>query len=92
MAKLYISEYAQIAQSAAGAPQVGQEPSLVEQVLDISGTHAQSAAFNEKTNFIRVQTDVICSLKFGVDPTAVTTEKRLIADGHLVGTIRGTPD
>ena len=46
----------------------------------MSGTSAQSSAFNAATRFIRVHTDAICSILIGSNPTATTAKKRLAAD------------
>lgn len=81
MATLYISEYSEaaFAQVARGLP-VAAEPPIAEQTVTLSGTSAQSAAFNAKTRIIRVHTDAICSVLVGSNPTATTAKKRLPAD------------
>jgi hypothetical protein len=80
MAVLYISEYDRqcIDYLRLGVP-APQEPSIAEQSVAIGGTSAASAAFNAKTKFVRVHTDAICSIAFGVSPTAVATAKRMAA-------------
>lgn len=86
MATLYVSEYANVAAvghtsgPAAVPGQAPLEPSLAEQTVTISGSHAESAAFNDKTTFIRVHTDAICSIAIGVSPVATTSMKRLAAN------------
>jgi hypothetical protein len=78
MATLYISEYSGIG---FGSNQsLPQEPPLAEQTVSMSGTSAQSSAFNAATRFIRVHTDAICSILIGSNPTATTAKKRLAAD------------
>lgn len=81
MATLYISEYseASFGQVARGLP-IASEPPITEQTVSLSGTSAQSAAFNAKTKVIRVHTDAICSVLVGADPTATTAKKRLPID------------
>jgi hypothetical protein len=93
MAKLYISEYVGLAvvgrfAGASGVGAMAQEPAVVDQTpVAISGTQAQSAAFGSTTKFIRVHTDVICSiligptsLNSGAGPEATTSNKRLAAN------------
>jgi hypothetical protein len=79
MSVLYISEYTDAPLYIGQAIPVGVEPAIAQQAVTISGVSAQSAAFNAKTTFIRVHVDGITSLKFGSNPTAVTTELRLAA-------------
>jgi len=81
MTTLYIQEYAKLAGDDMGKPvQAGQEPALASQTVAIGGASVQSAAFNARTEFVRVHTDVICSVKFGANPTATTSDARMAAD------------
>lgn len=81
--KLYISEYDNTTETrergwTVAAPK---EPALVVQTpVAISGTSAQSAAFNQYTRFVMVHADVICSIRFGEDPTATIDDARMVAD------------
>ncbi len=43
-------------------------------------THVESAAFNAKTNFVRLSSAAACSLRFGTAPTAVATDPRMPAN------------
>ena len=81
MATIYISEYAGICSPGPefNGMQAPAEPALAEQAVNISGSSTQSAAFNAQTRFIRCHTDSICSILFGVNPTAVTSAKRMAA-------------
>ncbi len=102
MAKLYISEYSDIAHQPYGAEAISamQEPSIAEQSpVTISGTSAQSAAFNGATRVVRLHTDAICSVSFGANPTATANTKRMAANsteyfgvepGHKVAVITNT--
>lgn len=54
-------------------------PALVDQTVTISGTSAQSSAFNEQTAVVRVQADFPCFLLFGSNPTATTSKMPLAA-------------
>lgn len=78
MATLYISEYAGI--GFGNNQNLPVEPPLAEQTVSVSGTSAQSSAFNASTRFIRVHTDAICSILIGSNPTATTAKKRMAAD------------
>lgn len=80
MAKLYISEYTRMPTDTRVSVPTGAEPAIATQAVAISGTSAQSAAFNTNTRFIRVHTDAICSVKFGASPTATTDDARLAAN------------
>jgi hypothetical protein len=78
MAVLFIAEYVQPAQFEGGnVVAFPQEPPIAEQTVAIGGASVQSAAFNAKTTFVRIHTDVICSVKFGTNPTASATTARM---------------
>jgi len=81
MATLYISEYQDVANTGYIGIQVPLEPPLAEQTITISGSSTQCTnAFNEKTKFVRLQTDTPCSVLFGTNPTATTSKGRLPFD------------
>ena len=82
MAKLYITEYFSHgqAQVAGGVAQAPMESPLAEQVIDYSGGHAESAAFNALTTLVRIHTDAICSVLFGTAPDATTGSARMAAN------------
>lgn len=99
MATLFIQEYSDVAVLATTIGQAGQEPALAAQTVAVGGGSLQSAAFNVNTKMVRVHTDVICSVKFGTNPTAVATELRMAANtteffgvtpGHKVAVITNT--
>ncbi|PDT71731.1 hypothetical protein CO683_00805 [Bradyrhizobium ottawaense] len=83
MAKLYVTEFDDEGQTVRGAAQVAQvDANTVDQTpVAISGTSAQSAAFAATTVLVRIETDVICSVTFGTNPTATTNNMRMAADG-----------
>jgi hypothetical protein len=81
MAFAYIREY--LRQPRDGVSSIipaGQEPALATQRVAIGGGSTQSAPFNPKTTFVAINVDVTCSLAFGDDPTATTTDMRLPQD------------
>lgn len=80
MAKFYITEYVEIAQTYGGgrSSQVPMEPPVAEQTVTFSGA-TQSAAFNAETRLVRIETDSICSVLFGTNPTATTSSGRMAA-------------
>lgn len=86
MASLYVEEYngvgagASIVGPALAGAQAAQEPSVTSQLLTISASSTAGAAFNAKTNLIRVHCDAICSIAIGKTPTAVATAKRMAAN------------
>ncbi len=80
MAVLDIAEYGALARDSQGQViQSGVEPALADQQLAVGGTSAQSAAFNQHTQFVRLHSDVACRVQFGDNPTASATSKRLAA-------------
>jgi len=72
--KLYVGEYAQ------SDWQTATEPPLAEQVVTFAASVQCSNAFHSSTRLVRVYTDAICSIAFGVNPTATTSNKRLAAN------------
>jgi hypothetical protein len=91
MSKLYISEYARVTQASgpgSAVVQAPEEPPVATQVVDFTSGVTQSAAFNAKTRFVRLHTDAICSVKFGVAPTATVNDPRLAAGQSE---LRGVP-
>lgn len=80
MSTMYISEYADSGNLLGGLP-LGAEPCLDQAPVTISASSAQSAAFQNNTRLVRVHVDVISSIKFGTNPTAVTvSNKRMNAN------------
>lgn len=79
MAKLYITEYAQLGtDSIARGVFAPEEPAIAEQVVTFTTT-TQSSAFNVNTRVVRVHVDAIASLAFGTNPTATTNSQRFTA-------------
>lgn len=73
MSTLYITEYPSPGITSIPVPS---EPGI-EQVVTISASSAQSAALNPSTQFVRINSDVVCSIKVGTNPTAVITAHRV---------------
>ena len=73
MAKVYISEYADVRAAA------GYEPHTADQTVTSAATSTQTSAFNVETHFVRVHTDGIISIAFGSNPTATTDKLRMAA-------------
>lgn len=72
MAVLYIAELDTLATpSEGGNAQIARLPPIAEQTIAISTSGAQSAAFNKATRFLRVETDSVCAIAVGPNPTAV---------------------
>jgi hypothetical protein len=81
MAKVFITEYARQARDASGFIMVvADEPPVANQTVNIGGSSAQSSAFNALTRFVRVNTDAVCSIEFGTDPTATANTRRMAAN------------
>jgi hypothetical protein len=71
MSYLYITELESITPTQeGGAAQVARMPPVAEQTIAITGTSAQSSAFNSRTRYVRIETDVIAGIAFGPNPTA----------------------
>ena len=79
MAKLYIREYGNVGYLPAGAAQIGAEPGVDQIPVAIGGGSLQSAAFDGGTRMVRIHTDAICSIAFGVNPTATVNSARMAA-------------
>jgi hypothetical protein len=82
MATLWIKEH-ETMPIISGNPQIWAEPVSVEQTVTVSGTSAQSAAFNAKTKFITITCDGIFSYLVSTNPTAATTNFRVEAGNVL---------
>lgn len=81
MTKLYIREY-ESPQGMAGFPfPVGDESteSGFDQVVDYTAGVTSSVAFRSITRLVRLHTDAICSVAFGPNPTATTSNQRMAA-------------
>jgi hypothetical protein len=78
MAKLYITEYTGTITPA--APDIVAEPAAVDQTPVTYSTSTQSAAFGSTTSIVRLHTDSICSVAFGTNPTATTSNRRMAAN------------
>jgi len=99
MSILQITEYKEVGNEITGIRlPVAQEPFVAVQQVTISGTTAQSAAFNAETRYIRISGDAAFRFRVGLDPTAVITDTRMIADaaeyfgvtpGHKIAAITG---
>ncbi len=100
MAFAYITEY--LRRPKDGVDKVlpaGQEPALAVQKIAIGAGSVQSAPFNARTTFVRVNVDAICSFQFGANPTATANDARMSADateyfgvtpGHRMAVITNT--
>lgn len=80
-ASAYISEYAALGQTSSGVAtaQIATLPPFADQKVTFTGTPGSSAAFNNKTRFIRLHCDAACS--YTVSGTATTSNARMPADG-----------
>lgn len=81
MAVLYVREYIRQGRDTNGQfISAGEEPALADQTVAIGAGSLTTNALNAKTAFVRVHTDAICSIAFGVAPTATATSARLAAN------------
>lgn len=80
-ATLYISEFGSaVSQIGSAEAQVYPQPAITDQTVAITGSSAQSAAFNASTHAVTVECDTDCSVLIGDNPTATTTNY-LMGDG-----------
>ena len=80
MAVLYITEYALMGSAPNAGPQMPMDPPIASQTVAIGGVSAQSAFFNVATRFVRLHSDVVCSVALGPAPTATATGARMAAN------------
>jgi hypothetical protein len=79
VAKLYITEFTDIARNFNSGPMAAPAaPPVASQAVTFTTT-TQSAAFNVATKLIMVQADAICSVEIGADPTATVNSMRMAA-------------
>jgi hypothetical protein len=75
MPDLYIREYTSLARDAHGhVAQAGEEPATAGQVISGFTASAQSAAFHDATQIVRVISDGDCWLDFGENPSATKAD------------------
>ena len=84
MATLYVAEFSEMPISDNRVPDIAMTPPIAEQAIAISGTSAGSAAFNVKTIFVRLESDSVCSVAWGISGiatlTATTSNMRIAAN------------
>ena|SRR5215475_6410900 len=79
MAKVYIAEFSAVYLQGQALP-YPRVPPIAEQTVAIGATSVQSSAFNAATKLVQIETDAICSLAFGANPTATANNMRLAAN------------
>lgn len=76
---LFISEFSSRRNARDGMDPFPAQPAAVEQTIAVGAGSVQSAAFATATDLVRVTTDVVCSIRFGANPTATAGSMRLAA-------------
>lgn len=79
MPTLYIAEYAKMMEGSNHPQMVDEASFLVNNNISLSGSSAQSNALNVNTRAVRLHADAICSFRSGLNPTATTADKRMVA-------------
>jgi len=79
MALLYVKEYETLGNDNKSAAQVPMEPGVAEQTPVTFTTATQSAALNDATKIVMLQSDADCHILFSVNPTATVNHEKLIA-------------
>lgn len=77
MATLYITEFADV--NATQGTTIAKQPPVAEQTVAIGGSSTASSAFNQRTQYVKLSTDAICSILVGSAPTAAATNMRMAA-------------
>lgn len=81
MAKAYITEHRLGLRTDSGNHiQIPGDYGTDQAPVDFTGGAAQSAAFGSTTRYISIGTDSVCSILFGDNPTATTSNRRLPAN------------
>jgi len=81
MATLYITEFTSLKKDFNfHIPQAAVMPANAEQTVAIGAGSVQSAAFSNGTKIVRLESDAICSVTFGPNPTATAGKMRMAAD------------
>jgi hypothetical protein len=103
MATLNVTEYTTPFTNASRGIAMARAPKVAQNNVAIGGTSTQSSAFAATTKMIRVETDVICCIEIGANPTAIvlgaTMTQRMVAgqteyfyvtSGHKIAVIAST--
>jgi len=81
MATLHVTEFSRSGNSESGAMlQVAKVPPVADKTVTFTTSSVQSDAFSADTRFVRIHATANCHLRFAVNPTAVTTDMRMLAD------------
>ena len=81
MAVLYVTEFAVLLPTPNGVAALAKQPPLQEQTVVIgSGSLTPTYPFNVATTLVRLHTDAVCSVEFGLAPTATATKARMAAN------------
>jgi hypothetical protein len=78
MTKVYVTEYATLAQAGGGQPQIAPEPPLNTQIIDYTAGVA-SITLGAQTRYVRLNNDSICSMSF-TSTNATTSDARSPAE------------
>lgn len=91
MPLLDITEYRELAVAGRGhLVMAGQEPSTVNQQVNIGASSVQSAALGDVTRFVRIHADAACRIAVGSNPTASSASMRIGAGGtEYLGVVPG---
>lgn len=90
MATLYITEVDEVGLDANGKEIMAPvDPTLVAPYsMAITGSSTQSQIFSNRTRYVELHCDAICSIAIAVNPTAVVTASRLGAGERIFRALR----
>jgi hypothetical protein len=88
---LFLTEYSRISSDlGSNGIAAAQEPAVAEQTITVTAGSQQSEPFNAQTAFVMVHAQEAACLKWGTNPTAVTTAQRIAAgETRFVGVPAG---
>lgn len=89
MATLYVSEFSALGRGSNNIAPIAALPALASQTVAIGGASTASAAFNGGTSYIRVHTDVVCSIAAGSAAGVLSTGDGPAMDANSWGIASG---
>ncbi len=87
MPTLYVGEVDKLGVDSRGKDIMAPAPFIVEQIVTIGMTHAESAAFTGATRFVQLSTDATCSIVIGFNPVATTSNDRMVQNEKVFRTV-----
>lgn len=80
MAKIYVTEHEKMTLSFGNLLPVVKMPPLASMTAPIGVSSTQTSGFGSSTYIVCVHADTICSVAFGTNPTATTSDRRIASN------------